>query len=184
MIETTRTVLRNFQKDDLSALHDYAKLVGVGEGAGWKHHESLDETTAMLETFIVNKRAYAIVSKKEQKLIGHISVHPDSEGGKDDTKELGFVLHPNYHNQGIMTEVIQAILDNLFSQDISYVYACCFQNNSASKRVIEKSGFLFEQEGEFFSQSLAQVFSSYEYVYTRKRWVEGDVQPLDDKKES
>lgn len=170
MIETKRTILRNFQMEDLPSLHDYASVAGVGECAGWKHHETIEETAGMLAQFLKNENAYAIVMKETQTVIGHITVHDDSEAGRADTKELGFVMNPVYQNLGIMTEGIEAILDRLFSKDICYVYACCFQENVASKRVIEKCGFQFEQEGEFFSESMSQLFASYEYVYTRERW--------------
>ncbi|WP_212647172.1 GNAT family N-acetyltransferase [Candidatus Enterococcus clewellii] len=170
MITTERTILRHFQRADLFPLHAYAKLVGIGESAGWRHHESLEETQQMLTNFLKNNQVYAIFSLREQEVIGHISVHNDSEAGRADTKELGFVLHPDHQNKGIMTEVIEAMLDHLFSNGIHFVYACCFQQNSASKRVIEKCGFLFEQEGEFFSESLNQRFDSYDYLFTKERW--------------
>lgn len=170
MIQTTRTVLRVFQKEDLSALHAYAKIEGIGESAGWKHHEYMEETEQLLHMFLKNTNTRAIVSKEEQKVIGHITVYEDSEEGRADTKELGFVLNPNYQNRGIMTEVVQAVLAHLFSNSISYVYACCFQNNIGSKRLIEKCGFQFDREGAFFSDSLNQNFLSYEYVFTKEQW--------------
>lgn len=172
MLETKRTILRKFQKEDLSSLHDYTSVTGVGERAGWKHHDSIEETEFMLAQLLKNENAYAIVIKETQTVVGHITVHDDSEAGRADTKELGFVMNPVYQNKGIMTEAIKAILEDLFSKDTCYVYACCFQENAASKYVIEKCGFQFEQEGEFFSESMSQLFASYEYVYTRERWYE------------
>jgi len=83
---------------------------------------------------------------------------------------LGFVLNRNYQNHGIMTEVIYHILDYLFSNDIEYVYVCCFQNNKPSKQLIEKCGFAFEQEGSFFAESLDKSFKSFEYAYSRNDW--------------
>lgn len=170
MLRTARTILRNFEREDLHALHAYTKLAGVGERAGWRHHESLGDTKLMLENFLKNDQVYAIFYEREQLMIGHISIYNDSEAGRADTKELGFVLSPDYQNKGIMTEVIMKLLDHLFSKGISFVYACCFQDNAASKRVIEKCGFRFEQEGEFFSESLNRSFASYEYVFSGAHW--------------
>ena len=42
-IETERLVLRAFETADLEDLFEYAREEGVGEPAGWKHHESIDE---------------------------------------------------------------------------------------------------------------------------------------------
>lgn len=69
-----------------------------------------------------------------------------------------------------MTEVINQVMNYLFSKEIEYVYACCFQNNRTSKRLIEKCGFTLEQEGTFYSESLNKTFKSFEYVYNKIDW--------------
>ncbi|RDY26265.1 N-acetyltransferase [Romboutsia weinsteinii] len=169
-LETDRTVLRNFEEKDLEDLHNYCSQEGVGEMAGWKHHSNMLESKEILYRNIKNSNIFAIENKENKKVIGHITVNSDSENGRDDTKELGFVLNSNYHNQGIMTEVIYQILDYLFSKEIEYIYACCFQNNKSSKRLIEKCGFTIEQEGIFYSESLNKTFKSFEYVCSRSDW--------------
>lgn len=123
-----------------------------------------------MDRHIQNGNIFAIENKENRKVIGHITINNDSENGREDTKELGFALNRNYQNQGIMTEVVYEILDYLFSNDIKYVYACCFQSNTPSKRLIEKCGFTFEQEGSFYSKSLNKTFKSFEYVYSKNDW--------------
>ncbi|MCY6959672.1 GNAT family N-acetyltransferase [Clostridium brassicae] len=169
-LETSRTILRGFEEKDLEDLYEYCSQEGVGELAGWKHHSNLLASKEVLHRNIENSNIFAIENKENRKVIGHIEVNSDSENGRDDTKELGFVLNRNYQNQGIMTEVIRQILDYLFSNEIEYVYACCFQNNKSSKRLIEKCGFTFEQEGSFYSESLNKTFKSFEYVYSKNDW--------------
>ena len=169
-LETGRTILRRFEKKDLEDLNDYCSQDGVGEMAGWKHHSNLLTSKEVLYRNIQNENIFAIENKENRKVIGHIAINSDSENGREDTKELGFVLNRNYQNQGIMTEVIYQILDYLFSNDIEYVYACCFQNNKPSKRLIEKCGFTFEQEGSFYSESLNKTFKSFEYVFSKNDW--------------
>ena len=41
VIETERLVLRPFKQSDLRDFNEYASVLGVGEMAGWKHHETL-----------------------------------------------------------------------------------------------------------------------------------------------
>jgi ribosomal-protein-alanine N-acetyltransferase len=166
-IATDRIILRNFEKRDLQDLYEYCRQDGVGELAGWPHHDSIKQSTKFLDDFILNKNQFAIVYKETNKVIGHICVHKDSENSRNDTKELGYVLNHDYWNRGIMTEVLFAILEYLFSNNICYVYACCFQNNRASKHLIEKCGFTFEQEGTFYAKPLDKTFSTFEYVYIR-----------------
>lgn len=169
-LETKRTILRNFENKDLQDLNDYCSQDGVGEMAGWKHHSDLVTSKEVLYRNIKNKNIFAIENKEDGKVIGHISINDDSENGREDTKELGFVLNRNYQNKGIMTEVTYKILEYLFSNDIEYVYACCFQNNIPSKKLIEKCGFTLEQEGIFYSESLNKTFKSFEYVYNKDNW--------------
>lgn len=169
-LETKRTILRNFENKDLQDLNDYCSQDGVGEMAGWKHHSDLLTSKEALYRNIRNKNIFAIENKEDGKVIGHISINDDSENGREDTKELGFVLNRNYQNKGIMTEVVYKILDYLFSNNIEYVYACCFQNNIPSKKLIEKCGFTLEQEGVFYSESLNENFKSFEYVYNKCEW--------------
>lgn len=163
-LETQRTRLRPFQEADLYDLHAYSSRPGVGELAGWKPHASLEESEQALCANIQNPNRLAIVWKDENRVIGHIAVHEDSEEGREDTRELGFALHPDYHRRGIMTEVVRRVLNSLFSDGIRHVYACCFQDNTASRRLIERCGFAFEREGAFYSPSLQKEFASYEYV--------------------
>jgi len=170
-LETGRTILRRFENKDLEDLNEYCSQDGVGEMAGWKHHDNLLTSKEVLYKNIQNENIFAIENKENRKVIGHIAVKRDSENGREDTKELGFVLNRTYQNQGIMSEVIYQILDYLFSDDIKYVYACCFPNNMSSKRLIEKCGFTFEQEGSFYSESLNKTFKSFEYVYSKNDWL-------------
>ncbi len=104
-------------------------------------------------------------------MIGYITIHDDSEEGRLDTKELGFALNNQYYRQGIMSEVICCVLGYLFSKDIFYVWACCFQNNFSSENLIEKIGFEFIREGVFFSENLNKEIPSYEYRMSKSDWI-------------
>lgn len=171
-IITERTILRNFKPLDIEDLYEYCSADGVGEMAGWPKHTSIDYSMRVLSHYIKNKNMYAVVYKENNKVIGHITIQKDSEDGRADTKELGYVLNKDYWNKGIMTEVVKAVLKELFENchGINYVYACCFKNNMQSKRLIEKCGFHFKQEGKYEAKMLHRTFDSYEYVYTRDMW--------------
>lgn len=164
ILESGRILLRPFESGDLADLHAYASQPGVGEMAGWKHHEDLAESREMLDAFLAAPNTFALVSQADGRVIGHLAVHDDSEDGRADTKELGFVLSRDYQRLGIMTEAVRALLDQLRSMGIRHVYACCFQDNAPSKGLIEKCGFRFEQEGTYHSKSLDRTFASFEYV--------------------
>ena len=164
ILETERILLRPFESGDLADLHTYASQPGVGEMAGWKHHVDLAESREMLDAFLAAASTFAVVYQADGRVIGHLAVHDDSENGREDTKELGFVLSRDYQRLGIMTEALRALLDHLRSVGIQHVYACCFQDNAPSKGLIEKCGFRFEQEGTYHSSSLDRDLASFEYV--------------------
>ncbi|MCI6434846.1 MAG: GNAT family N-acetyltransferase [Clostridiales bacterium] len=59
---------------------------------------------------------------------------------KDGTAELGYVIHPDYQNRGYATEALTASIHELFRQGYSRIRTGHFEENPASRRVMEKSG--------------------------------------------
>lgn len=74
-IETPRLLLRSWQESDLNDLFAYASVDGVGEMAGWKHHESITETKNILHSFISDKNVFALELKATKKVIGSLGLH-------------------------------------------------------------------------------------------------------------
>jgi ribosomal-protein-alanine N-acetyltransferase len=50
-LETDRLILRPFCEGDLFDLYKYASVPGVGEMAGWPHHESIETSMIILKSF-------------------------------------------------------------------------------------------------------------------------------------
>ncbi len=148
VIETERLILRKFSQSDLHDLNEYASVLGVGEMAGWRHHETIEETQEILDMFIKEDKTFAIVSKKNNKVIGSIGV--DKYGLEDKLtefngyfgREIGYVLSKDYWGKGIMTEAVKAVIDYLFN-DLNFDFLICgyYDFNNQSKRVQEKCGF-------------------------------------------
>ncbi len=62
------------------------------------------------------------------------------------TAELGYYLGENYWGKGIMTAAVRLLCAKLFREtDLCCIYAEPFEENDASRRVLEKAGF--RQEG-------------------------------------
>ena len=57
-----------------------------------------------------------------------------------DSVELGWVVHPRYHNQGCATAAVKLAVAELFALGFCEVSAGAFEENGASIRVMEKSG--------------------------------------------
>lgn len=147
-IETERLILRSFLPSDLDDFFEYASVEGVGERAGWKHHESKEESKEILDNFISQDHDFAIYSKKDNKVIGSLGVN---EYGMEEKltefngykgREIGYVLAKPYWGQGLMPEAVKAVIDYLFLDlDLDFLTCGYYNFNAQSKRVQEKCGF-------------------------------------------
>ena len=109
-LETERLFLKKISLLDIDDIFDYAVSPLVGPSAGWKPHESKNDTEEFIK-YAIKKRdygqpgIYAIHHKKHNKMIGTIEIH----GYKEYKGDIGFVLNPKYWNKGLMTEAAKAI---------------------------------------------------------------------------
>ena len=148
VIETERLILRPFKQSDLQDFNEYASAPGVGEMAGWRHHETIEKTQEILDLFIKEDKTFAIVFKENNKVIGSLGV--EKYGLEDKLtefngyfgREIGFVLSKDYWGRGIMPEAVKAVINYLFN-DLNLDFLICgyYDFNSQSKRVQEKCGF-------------------------------------------
>ena len=148
VIETERLILRAFKQTDLESFYEYASVEGVGEMAGWKHHESIDESRKIMDSFINNDKVFAICLKENNKVIGSIGIE---KYGLEDAltefknyrgRELGYVLSKDYWGKGLMPEAVNAVIEYLFNE-LDYDFLLCgyYNFNERSKRVQTKCGF-------------------------------------------
>jgi ribosomal-protein-alanine N-acetyltransferase len=147
-IETERLLLRAFNQSDLDDFYEYASVEGVGEMAGWKHHESKDKTQEILNNFINEDKTFAIVLKSNNKVIGSLGVEEYgmeqalSEFFEYKGREIGYVLSKEYWGKGIMPEAVKAVINYLFNEfDLDFLTCGYYDFNNQSKRVQEKCGF-------------------------------------------
>ena len=148
VIETERLLLRPFKQADLNDFYEYASVEGVGEMAGWYHHQSIEKTQEILDRFIEEDKTFAIVYKENNKVIGSLGIEKygleekltefDGYVGR----EIGYVLSKEYWGKGIMPEAVMAVINYLFG-NLNFDFLLCgyYDFNNQSKRVQEKCGF-------------------------------------------
>jgi ribosomal-protein-alanine N-acetyltransferase len=173
-IETERLQLRPFNEADLADLYSYASVPGVGEMAGWPHHDSIETSKRILRSFIDEKEVFAVYHKADRKVIGSLGLHY-SWANEDDryknlkVKEIGYVLARDYWGQGLMPEAVSAVIDRCFgSIGLDAVTCGHFTANDQSRRVIEKCGFTFVKQSEYCSNQLGQKFEDIKYILLRE----------------
>ena len=59
---------------------------------------------------------------------------------EEKSMEVGYLIHPDCHGKGYMTEALVAFIEDLFSLGLEEVIAGAFEGNAASERVMIKSG--------------------------------------------
>lgn len=143
-LSTNRLVLRAFTMEDLADFYEYCKDPDTGIHAGWKPHESMEESREILHHFIEEREVWAICEKQSRKVIGSIGLHHDSKRRRNfnQCRMMGYVLSKAYWGQGLMTEAAKEVLRYAFEDlKLEMVTISHFSYNQRSARVIEKLGF-------------------------------------------
>ena len=145
ILKTERLLIRPWRQSDLDDFYSYASVDGVGQMAGWKPHESKEESKIILDMFISHKKTFAL--EYQGKVIGSVGIEkynethfPEFENKK--CREIGYVLSKEYWGQGLMPEALKAVIRFLFENaNLDVIFCGHFLWNEQSHRVQEKSGF-------------------------------------------
>ena len=153
VMETNRLLLRPWHESDAEALFKYASNPDVGPRAGWPPHKTVKESKEIIRTVFHNDTTWAIELKETGEPIGCIGYLP-SDGCKIPARDgeplVGYWIAKPYWNQGICTEVLQAMLDHIRNTtDYKSLISGHFIDNPASGRVMEKCGFVATGETYF-----------------------------------
>ena len=114
----------------------------------------LPEYAAREDAIPLFLRLMALSQSQERLVVGiylqdHLIGWINDTEQKDDSMEVGYVLHPAYHNQGYMSEALTAAIAELFAKGFRQIKAGAFEENVASIRVMEKCGMTrLEQQDE------------------------------------
>lgn len=172
-LETDRLFLRPWKGSDLDDFYEYACVPGVGEMAGWQHHESKEISKKILDSFVEEKNVFAVVYKQNGKVIGSLGLHPSWANNDEQfknlrQKEIGYVLSKNYWGLGLMPEAVKRVIGFCFETlNLEAVTIGHFQSNNQSRRVIEKCGFKFVKSSEYYAKQLDKTFEDMKYILLR-----------------
>ena len=144
-LETERMILRMWRKKDAPELYEYAKNPNVGPHAGWKPHESINESRMIISQIFLTNMCWAIQDRETGKIIGSIGLEEDKFRPDVKSKELGYSLAEDYWGRGLMTEAAGRIIRYAFDElKLDVLMIRTGESNIRSQRVIEKCGFEYE----------------------------------------
>lgn len=175
-LETERIVLRRFEKNDLNDLYEYASVPGVGEMAGWPALKNTREAKAFLKMFIANPRQNAILLKSINKVIGSFSIKEVKEEIKDDfagqnVVEFGFTISKEFWGQGIMPEILNAVIEYVFTvEEVGVITMDHFVDNIQSEKVIKKCGGVLYKMDVYHSQGLGKTLETKRYRILKEEY--------------
>lgn len=109
---------------------------------------------------------WAITIKGDHKLIGSIclwNIEPELNKA-----EVGYSLHPDYYNKGIMSEALQKILNYGFEKmQLTTIDAYTHKENTASLMLLKKNGFVRNLDFEESMPDKTEL--EYNQVHTLSR---------------
>ena len=167
-LETERLILRSFREEDVDAMAQLfanPDFMRFSLGAFTERKKTVD----FIEKVVGWAREsmpsqFAVILRGEHAVIGYCGFHHHPEVPGE--VEIGYRLHPDYWNRGLITEAARAVRDHGFADlKLPHVISLIHPENIPSRRVAEKNGMKVEKEIKF------RGFPTLVFAITREQWL-------------
>jgi len=172
-LETERLYLRRVEKEDVNEIFDLRSdketMKYIPRPLVKTEEEALAHIAMIDEKIETNEGInWAITLKNHSKLIGligHYRIKPEHFRA-----EIGYMLLPEYHGKGIITEAIKETVKYGFEiMKLHSIEAVIDPKNLASESVLQKCGFVKEAhlkeneyfEGRFWDSVIYSILNKY-----------------------
>ena len=148
-IETDRLILRDYKETDLDDMH---RLWSDKETMFYLEDifcKTIEETTKYLNVGMENSDGhyFCICEKGTDRFIGSIGYTIKETTPLGKIVHMGYMLMPEYHGRGYMTEATKKVIEFAFTKDDCVrITTGCIKEHEASRKVMEKAGFRKEAE--------------------------------------
>ena len=167
-LQTERLILRSFREEDVDVMAelfanpDFMRFsLGVSPNA---NRLSLLSRKLWAGIARVCRRSLPLSRAANTAVIGYCGFHHHPEVPGE--VEIGYRLHPDYWNRGLITEAARAVRDHGFADlKLPRVISLIHPENIPSRRVAEKNGMKVEKEITF------RGFPTLVYAITREQWL-------------
>jgi ribosomal-protein-alanine N-acetyltransferase len=145
---TDRLILRKVTPGDAEAVFAYASDPEVTRYVIWEMHRSIEDSRNFLDLVTSKYESggepeWAVVYKGDHRFVGTCGIV--SWEPYHARAELGYALSRDYWGRGLMAEAVGAMISFGFREmNLNRIEARCIAENSASARVMEKAGMLYE----------------------------------------
>lgn len=167
-LETERLILRSFREEDVYVL---ARLFANPDFMRFSLGVFTErkQTVAFIEKVMGWDRAgipsqFAVVPRGEEAIVGYCGFFQHAEVPGE--VEIGYRLHPDYWNRGLITEAARAVRDHAFTDlRLPRLISLIHPENIPSRCIAEKNGMKVEKEITF------RGFPTLVYAITREQWL-------------
>lgn len=177
-LHTPRLLLREMTADDAESLFQLRSNEQAMRYLGRPLQKDVSEAVEFIEkiraNFAQNEAvAWGIAFHGQPNLLGNISFWKMDKANH--RTEIGYMLHPDYWGQGIMSEAMTAALEYCFRVlNFHSIEANTDPENEASGRLLEKHGFVQEAyfrenlylEGRFLDSRIYSKINPYHSVHS------------------
>jgi RimJ/RimL family protein N-acetyltransferase len=167
-LETERLVLRSFRSEDVDAMAQLfanPDFMRFSLGAFTERKKTVDFIEKVMGWDLAGMSSqFAVVLRGEHAVIGYCGFHHHPEVPGE--IEIGYRLHPDYWNRGLITEAARAVRNHAFADlKLPRVISLIHPENIPSRRVAEKNGMKIEKEITF------RGFPTLVFAITREQWL-------------
>jgi ribosomal-protein-alanine N-acetyltransferase len=148
ILQTERLTLRRLMVSDTLDMYEYSKNEEVTRYLTWEAHPDASYTREYLQYLGTHYNVgdffdWAVVLDSEDKMIGTCGFTRFDYN--NNSGEIGYVINPAYRGRGIADEAVRAVMQFGFETlRLNRIEAKFIEGNSASMRVMEKTGMTFE----------------------------------------
>lgn len=160
-------LIRHWEKEDAPAIAKYAnnRKIWLNLRDRFPHPYQRADAEAFLDKVFEQQPMTFSAIATEQEAIGSIGL-TFGEDVHRYTAELGYWLAEPFWNKGIMTEAVSKFTNFAFERfELNRIFAEPYTNNTASVRVLEKSGF--KREGTLRSNVFKNGQLLDQYLYAK-----------------
>lgn len=136
--------LRDLKHSDIKDINTYNALPEVSKYLSWEP-QSYEETEAFVNMLLEREESWmynVIVDAETDTVIGAVQLISNQ---KNNSGEIGYIIHPEFSNKGIITDVANTIVKYGFKVlKLNRIWASTHIENTASEIVLQKIGMKHE----------------------------------------
>lgn len=158
ILETNRIILRSIKEDDIPGIYTFYSrsdtLKNIARDLFTKKEQAIERVNLFHKNYEERKAIWwTFTEKPKDEFIGFGGMFEIST--ESNKAEIGYGLLPDYWGKGIMSEVVEKMVDFGFNDmKLHKIYGRISPGHKASIRILEKLGF--KKEGEFKDDEFAQ----------------------------